>query len=108
MPGIQFGIIALAMGAFLYALHAIYIAAAMDVAQGEAQSTVVSLIYGASLLGAFSPFIAGVIVDLGSNSDAFVYGGAAVIAAAALLGLTRLPKVDRGSRRRSARRRVGV
>lgn len=96
VPGIQFGIIALAMGAFLYALHAIYIAAAMDVAQGEAQSTVVSLIYGASLLGAFSPFIAGVIVDLGSNSDAFVYGGAAVIAAAALLGLTRLPKVDRG------------
>ena len=96
VPGIQFGIIALAMGAFLYALHAIYIAAAMDVAEGEAQSTVVSLIYGASLLGAFSPFIAGVIVDLGSNSDAFVYGGAAVIAAAVLLGLTRLPRVDRG------------
>jgi MFS family permease len=96
VPGIQFGIIALAMGAFLYALHAIYIAAAMDVAQGEAQSTVVSLIYGASLLGAFSPFIAGVIVDFGSNSDAFVYGGAAVIGASVLLGLTRLPKVDRG------------
>ena len=51
LPGIQFGIIALAMGAFLYALHAIYIGAAMDVAQGEAQSTVVSLIYGASFLG---------------------------------------------------------
>ena len=96
VPGVQFGIIALAMGAFLYALHAIYIGAAMDVAQGEAQSTVVSLIYGASLLGAFSPFIAGVIVDFGSNSDAFVYGGVAVIAAAILLGLTRLPRIDRG------------
>ncbi len=55
----------------------------------------VSLIYGASLLGAFSPFLAGVIVDFGSNSDAFVYGGVAVIAAAALLGLTRLPKTVR-------------
>ena len=70
VPGIQFGIIALAMGAFLYALHAIYIAAAMDVAQGEAQSTVVSLIYGASLLGAFSPVLAGLIVDFfDSNSS---------------------------------------
>ncbi len=96
LPGIQFGIIALAMGAFLYALHAIYIAAAMDVAQGEAQSTVVSLIYGASFLGAFSPFLAGVIVDLGATSDSFVYGGVTVVAAAVLLGLTRLPKVDRG------------
>ena len=96
VPGIQFGIIALAMGAFLYALHAIYIGAAMDVAEGEAQSTVVSLIYGASLLGAFSPFIAGVIVDFGSNSDAFVYGGIAVLLAAALLALTRLPRVMRG------------
>ena len=51
VPGIQFGIIALAMGAFLYALHAIYIGAAMDVAQGEAQSTVVSLIYGGVAIG---------------------------------------------------------
>ncbi|MDE2687370.1 MAG: MFS transporter [Chloroflexota bacterium] len=96
VPGIQFGIIALAMGAFLYALHAIYIAAAMDVAEGEAQSTVVSLIYGASLLGAFSPFLAGVIVDLGTTSDSFIYGGISVIAAAALLALTRLPRVMRG------------
>ena len=96
VPGIQFGIIALAMGAFLYALHAIYIAAAMDVAEGEAQSTVVSLIYGASLLGAFSPFLAGVIVDLGTTSDSFIYGGISVIAAAALLAITRLPRVMRG------------
>lgn len=97
VPGVQFGIIALAMGAFLYALHAIYIAAAMDVAEGEAQSTVVSLIYGASLLGAFSPFLAGIIVDFyASNSIAFVYGGVMVILAAVLLGMTRLPKVDRG------------
>ena len=51
LPGMQFGIIALAMGAFLYALHAIYIAAAMEVAQGEAQSTVVSLITAHPSLG---------------------------------------------------------
>ena len=93
LPGIQFGIIGLAMGAFIYALHAIYIAAAVDVAQGESQSTVVSLIYGASFLGAFSPFLAGVIADLGTTSDAFVYGGATVLLAAAVLGLARMPQL---------------
>ena len=96
LPGIQFGIIALAMGAFLYALHAIYIAAAMDVSQGEAQSTVVSLIYGASFLGAFSPFLAGVIVDAGTISDAFVYGGVMVFLAGMVLALIRLTPADRG------------
>ena len=96
LPGVQFGIIALAMGAFLYALHAIYIAAAMDVAQGEAQSTVVSLIYGASFLGAFSPFLAGVIVDAGTTSDAFVYGGVAVFLAGVVLAMIRLTPADRG------------
>ena len=96
LPGLQFGIIALAMGAFLYALHAIYIAAAMDVSQGEAQSTVVSLIYGASFLGAFSPFLAGVIVDFGTTSDAFVYGGVAVFLAGVVLALIRLTPADRG------------
>ena len=96
LPGIQFGIIALAMGAFLYALHAIYIAAAMDVSQGEAQSTVVSLIYGASFLGAFSPFLAGVIVDFGTTSDAFVYGGVMVFLAGVVLALIRLTPADRG------------
>ena len=96
LPGVQFGIIALAMGAFLYALHAIYIAAAMDVSQGEAQSTVVSLIYGASFLGAFSPFLAGVIVDAGTTSDAFVYGGVAVFLAGVVLAMIRLTPADRG------------
>lgn len=91
-PGIQFGIIGLLMGAFLYALHAIYIAAAIDVAQGEAQSTVVSLIYGASFLGALSPFIAGVIVDLTDTSSAFLYGGIMALAATLILTFTRLPK----------------
>ena len=82
----------LAMGAFLYSLHTIYIASAMDVAQGQAQSTVVSLIYGASFLGAFSPWVAGVIVDRTEISNAFIYGGAMVIVGAIILALTNLPK----------------
>ena len=90
--GAPLAAVVLAMGAFLYSLHTIYIAGAMDVARGRAQSTVVSLIYGASFLGAFSPWIAGRIVDLTQTSNAFVFGGAMVIIGVTLLSLTRLPK----------------
>ena len=82
----------LAMGAFLYSLHTIYIASAMDVAEGQTQSTVVSLIYGASFLGAFSPWVAGVIVDRTEISNAFIYGGVMVIAGAIILAFTKLPR----------------
>ncbi len=82
----------LAMGAFLYSLHTIYIASAMDVAEGQAQSTVVALIYGASFLGAFSPWVAGVIVDRTEISNAFIYGGVMVIIGAIILALTKLPR----------------
>ena len=82
----------LAMGAFLYSLHTIYIASAMDVAEGQAQSTVVSLIYGASFLGAFSPWVAGVIVDRTEISNAFIYGGVMVIIGAIILAFTKLPR----------------
>lgn len=87
-------IVVLAAGAFLYSLHTIYIAAAMDVARGQAQSTVVSLIYGASFLGAFSPWVAGVIVDAFGTPSAFIYGGVMVILGAALLAATRLPRTS--------------
>ena len=90
--GVPLTAVVLAMGAFLYSLHTIYIAGAMDVARGQAQSTVVSLIYGASFLGAFSPWVAGRIVDLTQTSNAFVFGGAMVIIGVILLSLTRLPK----------------
>ena len=91
-PGPQLVLTILAMGAFLYSLHTIYIAAAMDVSGGEVQSTVVSLIYGAGFLGTLSPVLAGVIVDASETSNAFVYGGAIVIAAALLLSLVKLPR----------------
>ena len=91
-PGPQLFIVVLTMGAFLYSLHTIYIAGAMDVAQGQAQSTVVSLIYGASFIGAFSPWVAGWVADQWGNSSSFIYGGALVILGALILWITRLPK----------------
>ncbi len=82
----------MALGAFLYSLHTIFIAAAMDIAGGEIQSTVVSLIYGASFLGTVSPIIAGVIADSYGTSSVFLYGGAVTLVATGVLALLRLPK----------------
>lgn len=80
------------MGAFMYSLHTIFIAAAMDVAEGEVQSTVVSLIYGASFLGTVSPIFAGLIVDNFGMQAAFLYAGVAVILATIVLASLRLPQ----------------
>ena len=79
------------MGAFIYSLHAIFIAAAMDVAKGQAQSTVVSLIYGASFLGAISPIFAGMIVDEFGLKYAFTYCGVISLISTIIFGFLKLP-----------------
>ena len=90
--GIQLILTILALGAFLYSLHTIFIAAAMDVAGEEVQSTVVSLIYGASFLGTLSPVFAGIIADNYGIEKTFLYGGAMILLSTLVLALTRLPK----------------
>lgn len=95
-PGAQLVLVILALGAVLYSLHTIFIAAAMDVAGGEVQSTVVSLIYGATFLGTVSPILAGLIVDqTGDTSNAFIYGGVVMFLTAAALASVRLPRTER-------------
>jgi len=84
----------LLMGAFVYSLHTIFIAAAMDVAKGKAQSTVVSLIYGASFFGTISPIIAGFLVDAYGLKSAFVYSGIVALAATVVLIILKLPKTS--------------
>ena len=91
-PGAQLVLTILALGAFLYSLHTIFIAAAMDIAGDEVQSTVVSLIYGASFLGTVSPIIAGVIADTYGVPSTFLYGGALILLSTFVLALLRLPK----------------
>ena len=90
--GAQLLLTILAMGAFLYSVHAIFIAAAMDVGGGEVQSTVVSLIYGASFLGTVSPVLAGVIADAHGVPAAFLFGGGLVLLSAFMLALLKLPR----------------
>jgi MFS family permease len=88
-PGIQLFLAVLVRGAFSFSLHHIFVAAALDAARGVAQSTVVSLIYGAGFLGTFSPFVAGLISDKYGIHSAFVYGGVTLIFPTVLLAVAR-------------------
>ena len=90
-PGLSLLLIIVAKGAFKFSLHHIFIAAAIDAARGQAQSTVVSLIYGAGFFGAFSPAIAGVISDRYGTQSAFFYGGCVLLLPAFLLLMLKLP-----------------
>ena len=90
--GVQLVITIIAMGTVLYSLHTIFIAAAMDVAGGEVQSTVVSLIYGASFLGTLSPIIAGIIADKFGVPSVFIFGGSVVLLGAVILLALKLPE----------------
>jgi predicted MFS family arabinose efflux permease len=88
-PGIQLFLAVMVRGAFSFSLHHIVVAAALDAARGVAQSTVVSLIYGAGFLGTFSPFVAGLISDKYGIHSAFVYGGITLIFPTVLLAVAR-------------------
>jgi FSR family fosmidomycin resistance protein-like MFS transporter len=95
-PGIQLFLAVMVRGAFSFSLHHIFVAAALDAARGVAQSTVVSLIYGAGFLGTFSPFVAGLISDKYGIHSAFVYGGVTLIFPTVLLAVARFggPEVE--------------
>jgi MFS family permease len=93
--GLVLMLLVIAKGAFSFPLHHMFIAAGMDVARGNVQSTVVSLIYGAGFLGTFSPLLAGHLVDRFGIHSAFLYGGAVSLLSAAMLVVLRLPKTSR-------------
>jgi MFS family permease len=84
-PGAQLVMVILAMGAFRFSVHHIFIAAAIDAARGQVQSTVVYLIYGAGFIGTISPNIAGLISDKYGIPSAFVYGGGVALLATLVL-----------------------
>jgi predicted MFS family arabinose efflux permease len=86
------GLTILALGAFLYSLHSIFISAAIGVVGENGQSTVVSVMYGASFLGVLSPIIAGLIVDETQTQNAFLYGAVMVLLGAVVLAVMRLPR----------------
>ena len=105
--GMRLTLIVVAKGAFSFPLHHIFIAAAIDVARGRMQSTVVALIYGAGFLGTFSPILAGLIVDRYSIHSAFLYGGSVSLLAVVALFPLRLPSTARQLERAAAGRPRG-
>jgi MHS family citrate/tricarballylate:H+ symporter-like MFS transporter len=90
-PGAQLFLAILVRGSLSFSLHHIFVAAALDAARGVAHSTVVSLVYGASFVGTFSPYIAGLISDRYGIHSAFIYGGAVLVVPTILLIVARIP-----------------
>ncbi len=93
-PGVQLLAVILARGAFKFSLHHIFVAGAIEAARGQAQSTVVSFIYGAGILGTISPYVAGLISDRYGIHSAFVYGGCIGALATLVMMKWKLPKRD--------------
>ena len=79
------------VGAFMFPLMALYLAAAMDRVGTSVQATTVSLVYGAgTLFGSLSPSIAGSLADTYGRNAAFFWGGSIAIVAAAILAASGL------------------
>jgi predicted MFS family arabinose efflux permease len=94
-PGWMFGIVILIMGAFLFPLMAILLAAAVDLVAIDSQATTVSLVFGAAILvSAFAPALAGVLADGIATEAAFVFAGGLVLSTSLLSGLTRWHPVE--------------
>ncbi len=94
---VQFALAILALGAFVFSMHAILISAAMEVAEPEMQATTVSLIFAASFLGSLSPTIAGVIADAYGVPAVFVFSSSLVALGTVVLAFTRLPGRSRAA-----------
>ena len=89
---VQLGIVILLLGTFLFSLHAILIAAASEFTEQSMQSTIVSLIYASSFVGALSPTLAGVLADAYGLKWTFVLAACLVGCSALTLIVTTLPK----------------
>jgi predicted MFS family arabinose efflux permease len=88
---LELAVVILLLGTFLFSLHAILISAASELVEQSMQSTIVSLIYASSFVGALSPTLAGVLADAEGLQSTFVLAAGLVVCSAIVLALTRLP-----------------
>jgi MFS family permease len=88
---LQLAVVILLLGTFLFSLHAILISAASELVEQSMQSTIVSLIYASSFVGALSPTLAGVLADAEGLQSTFILAAGFVVCSAVTLALTKLP-----------------
>lgn len=88
--GWMFVTIVLIMGAFLFPLMAVVLAAAMDLVVMGAQATTVSLVFGSAVVvSAIAPAIAGIIADSEGTESAFLFAALLVLSTSLLAFITR-------------------
>ena len=90
--------VALVMGAFLFPLMAILLAAGVDLVEPGAQATTVSLVFGSALIvSSIAPAVAGRLADTQGIEAAFALGAGIVLTTALLSAVTqwrpRVPSV---------------
>ena len=96
-------LVVLIMGAFLFALMSILLAAALDIVGSDVQATTVSLVFGSAVLAAgFSPAVAGLLADAYGVKAAFVWAGGL------MLTVTVVAAVSGWNRRGDAQRTAGL
>ena len=93
-PGWPFALVVLVMGAFLFSLMSILLAAATDLVEGGAQGTTVSLVFGSAVaVSGLSPAVAGVFADAFGVKATFLWAGGIVLTTALLAAVTRWQRV---------------
>ena len=85
----------ISLGAFLYSLHALFLATTADLAGKNLQATSASLTYGVTFISStISPLIAGLIADQYSVSSVFIYSSFISILAAISLYSLSIPNLS--------------
>ena len=89
---IALAIIILLLGLFVFSMQSILTSAAVEQAGEGMSSTITSLVYASTFLGALAPTIAGGLADRYGLASTFYMSCALVSSAAIVMAMTKLPK----------------
>jgi len=97
-PGVLLFVVVVLMGAVQFPLMSIFLAAVSDIAGENVQGTVVSLVFGVTMvIAGVSPYIGGLLADTYGVKSVFLYSAGPSLLSAFLLVLQRWPKASRAA-----------